>query len=120
MVCVIGLLGNLFITFLLTFLAVRYFVIEVDSQSIRGYNCWGVYSSVDLDQIEHIKNSNILLYKYIRVYYKGSSKQKRFAFFTGGPLWIPLFLDKMDEFKDMIIKNAPENNPLREYFEMEN
>jgi len=83
----------------------NYYKITLKDTSIKGYDFFGIYHTVELNEITEIKPIRVAWLKFVRVF---SPKLKR-------PLWIPLFLKDMNLFIDEIENKSEKTNPLREY-----
>jgi len=89
----------------ITWLVIIYYKITLKDTSIKGYDVFGLYHTIELNEITKIKPTRIAWLKYVRVL---SPKLKR-------PLWIPLFLKDMNSFIDEIENRSEKSDPLRVY-----
>ena len=98
------LIGSIIALFF-NYLMIRFFKITINSEGIKGYDCWGIIHFIEWERIVDVKPIRIFGLKYIRAL----NKETR-------PLWLPLFLSDMNKFKEEIQKRVPQNNPLNLFF----
>ena len=78
--------------------------IIVKEEGLEGPSGWGTPVFIGWDLMESVKPFSFLPWlKFLRITVKGQKSV----------LWLPLFLENENAFKDSIRKNAPENNVLR-------
>lgn len=92
---------------ILTYVAIRYFKITITDKSLKGYDCWGKYHTIDWNSITGVKPIRIAGLKYLRI---ENTDSKR-------PLWIPHFLDNFSKFKIEVLKRVTNENPLKIYLD---
>lgn len=92
------------------FAMTAYFTITITAEGIRGYNAWGKYRFVTWQKMRGAKPFNVLGLKYVRVFTDDGK----------APLYVPRFLALKADFKGIVARLAPENNPLRTYFATHN
>jgi hypothetical protein len=84
----------------------KFFYVEVRESGVRGYDFWGRYRFVDWREMEKIEHRRVLNLTFLRIFYRSGKS----------PLWLPLFLKKREQFSSDIVRMAPEDNPLKNYF----
>ena len=84
-------------------------VVEINSEGIFASEEFGKYFYlVEWDEMEKIKPIRIMGLLSVRLFFKEAKR----------PLWIPLFIiNKYHDFQEFILKSAPANNVLRNYFD---
>jgi len=95
---------------LLSFILLNYYKITVNSTGVKGTNFWGKSKFVQWSNITSAKKFNLIGLKFVRLFPRDGSL----------PLWIPLFLNKMSEFKDLTIKLSPEGNVAKNFLSSHN
>lgn len=83
------------------------FKITLTGKSIKGQSFFGFKRHPTWEQIESIKPFSLLFLKYIRVYTNDGKS----------PIWLPLFLNNGNDFKEKVLEFAPKGNPLKEFIE---
>ena len=72
------------------------------AEGLRAFNAWGLYRTVDWKDIEAVQLVSLLGLHYAR-----AEIDK-----VGGPLWIPLFLARREQFAAMVRTYAGADHPL--------
>lgn len=83
-------------------LVVVLFRVRVGPEGLRAFNAWGLYRTVDWKDIEAVQLVSLLGLRYAR-----AEIDK-----VGGPLWIPLFLARREQFAAMVREYAGADHPL--------
>lgn len=91
---------------LLSLILLNYYKITINSTGVKGTNFWGKSKFVQWPNITSAKKINLIGLKFVRLYPRDGSL----------PIWIPLFLNNMSEFEDIIIKLTPEGNAAQKFF----
>lgn len=85
-----------------TAIAVSYFKVYVYSDRLRGCSFWGRYLDVKWEDIETITAWNFAGLKHLRVHIKRH----------GSSIWLPLFLNDMSQFTELVAHHAGPDNLL--------
>lgn len=88
-----------------TAIAVAYFKVYVRIDRLRGYNAMGRYFDLPWEDIEAIRPINFGGLRYIRI----ASKKDIPV------MWLPLFLNRMNEFHKLVVQYTKPGNPLAQY-----
>ena len=92
-----------------TTIIVLYYTITISESGIKGYNFWGGYRFVEWGTTKECRTMNLLGLKYLRI----------FTLDNRLPLWVPMFLNHLQDFKRNIINLTDQGNCMRSYFEKE-
>jgi hypothetical protein len=90
------------LSLVITPLAVWGYPVYVYPDRLTAYNFWGVYSSPAWDGITAARTLNLGVVSLVRVYTEE----------TWLTLWVPLFLDDLDRFTELVRDFAGDGNPL--------
>ncbi len=88
-----------------TAILVAYFKVYVRIDRLRGYTAMGKYFDLPWADIEAIRPINFGGFRYIRI---ASKKDSRV-------MWLPLFLNHMNEFHKLVVQYTEPGNPLAQY-----
>lgn len=86
------------------------FTFKISGSGINGCNFWGKYRFVEWNTITDCGTINMLGLKYIRVFTQDNK----------APIWVPLFLNHMQDFREDIINLTDHGDSIRSYFETKN
>jgi len=114
-------LSSFVLLYLLGCLAVAYAVsallsfckVQVSQDGISGFNFWGGITRrafVRWDEIEEVRPIRFFGLRYLRLFCKSIKK----------PLWIPLFLNNVNEFQKLVIQYSNEGNDIRGHLDESN
>ena len=91
---------------LINLFLILYYKITINSNSLKGYDVWGIYHTIEWNTIVEVKPIRIAWLKFVKVVNT-----------TNRPLWLPLFLNDMNLFIDKVETIVPKENPLRIFLE---
>lgn len=80
--------------------------VTLTPSGIKGFNLWGKFEYVAWIDITEVKRTNLLGLRYLRVYRRDRN----------APVWIPLFLNDADGFRQAIRSIPTIQNPLSDLF----
>jgi hypothetical protein len=112
-------LSSFFLLFLLGYLAIAHAAsalsslcgVKVSQDGVSGSTVWGIKGIfVTWDDIEKVKPIRLFGLRYLRLFC--NSKKL--------PLWIPLFLNNVNEFQKLVIQYSNEGNVIREHLDESN
>ena len=106
-VLVIGLFLITPIFILLDTLFRSYYGTTIHDNGIGGFDVWGKRNFVQWHAIKKTKYSNYIGLPFIRVFSEDST----------APLWLPLFMQRQDDFEKNVIGLTPKENVLNILFE---
>lgn len=95
------ILGIFVMSLVLTLIAIPLCPVKVRPEGLSTYNFWGMYSTVNWDDIVSVKPVNLLGLRYIT-----------FRTTEGKTLYIPRFLTNFVEFRDQVAGWAGEQHLL--------
>jgi hypothetical protein len=88
---------------------VFYFQTGIGPEGIRGFNFWGVYRDAPWEDFRSVSPFNLLGLRFLRAHTaRGWS-----------PLWLPIFLNDWDRFRDRVLEYAGPEHPLSRALEDE-
>lgn len=86
----------------------RYYPVWIGENGLRARNFWGLARRLEWNEIERVRPIRwLIVTPVLRI--SGSKLRDS--------IWLPLFLDKQQEFAQVVRETVPRGNPLREYFE---
>jgi hypothetical protein len=97
-----GSVGIGVLSILATPLVVWGYPVYILADGLKGYNFWGIYSTIPWNAITAVRP----LYLGVVVYARVFSPRIRL------PLWLPLFLDDMERFTNLVRDRAGLDHPL--------
>lgn len=86
----------------------RFFPILLNERAVRARNFWGLARVVPFEEIASVAPIRWLIF---------TPMLRISTFKSRNIVWLPLFLVHQGEFEARVREWAPENNPLREFFE---
>jgi len=112
-------LSSFFLLFLLGCLAIAHATsalsslcgVKVSQDGVSGSTVWGIKGIfVTWDDIEKVKPIRLFGLRYLRLFYRSKKM----------PLWIPLFLNNVNEFQKLVMQYSNEGNVIRGYIDESN
>jgi hypothetical protein len=97
-----GILGGEVFGLLVLLPLVWFYKTGVGPEGVRGCNFWGVYRDAPWEDFRSVSPINFLGLRFLRAHTTRG----------WGPLWLPIFLNDWQGFRDLVLEYAGPEHPL--------